>query len=141
MTDTAPAADERLQAMLADYVDGTLTPAERAEVEAALAADPELRAEVEDLRGSMGLLKSLSPAAAPPELGKTVEDTIHRRSAGRFFGRRTLGDRVPFGVLLILGLIALVAIVALLWSSPSGSLKRDRPAPPPPPTERVAPPP
>ena len=44
MTDAAPATDERLQAMLFDYVEGTLSAEERAEVDAALAADPVLRA-------------------------------------------------------------------------------------------------
>ncbi len=73
MTDAAPATDERLQAMLSDYVDGTLTAEERAEVDAALAADPALRAELEEVRDSMKLLKSLPPAAAPADLGRTVE--------------------------------------------------------------------
>lgn len=136
---TEPADDERLAAMLSDYVDGTLAPAERAEVEAALAADPALRAEVEELRASVGALKSLPPTAAPPELGRSVEERINQRSAGRFFGRRTLGDRVPFGVLLIVALIALVAILALLWSSPTGSLKRPPPESTPPPAESLVP--
>ncbi len=110
MTDAAPAADERLQAMLFDYVEGTLSAEERAEVDAALAADPALRAELEEVRDSTKLLKSLPPAAAPTDLGKTVE-----------------------------AIIALVVILGLLWSSPTGSLKRDRPAPPPPPSEPAAP--
>lgn len=139
MTEPAAAPDERLQAMLSDYVDGTLTPAERAEVDAALATDPALRAELDEVRASMKLLKSLPPAAAPADLGKSVEETIHRRSAGRFFGRRTLGDRVPFGVLLILAAIALVIIAGLLWSSPTGSLRRERPAAPPPPSVPLVP--
>ena len=139
MTDAAPATDERLQAMLFDYGEGTLSAEERAEVDAALAADPVLRAELEEVRDSTKLLKSLPPAAAPTDLGKTVEATIARRSAGRFFGRRTLGDRVPFGVLFVIAIIALVVILGLLWSSPTGSLKRDRPAPPPPPSEPAAP--
>ncbi|MEZ4400695.1 MAG: zf-HC2 domain-containing protein [Kofleriaceae bacterium] len=127
MTDsTTASADERLAAMLSDYVDGTLAPAERAEVEAALAADPALQAEVDDLRDGLAVFKALPPTAAPADLGTSVEETIRRRSAGRFFGRRTLGDRVPFGALLIVGGIVLVIIAGLLWSSPSGSLRRER---------------
>ena len=67
-------------------------------------------------------------------MGKAVEDIIHRRSAGRFFGRRAFGDRVPFGVLLVFALAALAVLAYFLWSSPTGSLKRereDRPKPPP----------
>jgi anti-sigma factor RsiW len=132
-------ADERLHAMLADYVDGTLSAADRAEVEAALAADPDLRAEVDDLRGGLGVFRKLDRAPAPPELAKTVEETIHRRSAGRFFARRTLGDRVPFGVLLIVALIALGVIVVLLWGSTTGSLKLEPDPTLPPPPGGVAP--
>lgn len=139
MSEPATRDDDRLYAMLSDYVDGTLTAAERAEVEAALAADPALRAEVDELRASMSLLKSLPPTTAPGDLGKAVEDKIHKRSAGRFFARRTLGDRVPFGVLLVVGLMLLVSLAWVLRSSSSGSLKRERPAPTAPPTERIAP--
>jgi len=140
MTDsTEPSADERLQAMLSDYVDGTLTATDRAEVDAALAADPALRTEVDELRAAMADLRKLDRAPAPPELGKTVEETIYRRSAGRFFARRTLGDRVPFGVLLIVAIIVLGVIVAALHSSTTGSLKRDRALTPPPPPIQVAP--
>jgi hypothetical protein len=86
------------------------------------------------LQATLSALKGLDKAPAPTALGKTVEETIHRRSAGRFFGRRTLGDRVPFGVLLTVALITLLVVVALLWSSPTGSLRMERegPAPPPP---------
>ncbi len=140
MTDSVePSADERLQAMLSDYVDGTLAPADRAEVDAALARDPGLRAEVDELRAAVDDLRKLDRAAAPPELGKAVEDTIHRRSAGRFFARRTLGDRVPFGVLLLVALIALGIIVAALHASTTGSLKREPERTPPPPPGSVAP--
>jgi anti-sigma factor RsiW len=140
MTDSATAsADERLAAMLSDYVDGTLSAAHMAEVEAALLADPALRAEVDELRSSVGVFKSLPPATAPPALTAAVEATIRRRSGGRFFGRRTMGDRVPFGVLLAVALVILIAIVAMLWSSSTGSLKSERAPSAPPPPGGVAP--
>lgn len=137
MTDSEPS--ERLQAMLSDYVDGTLSPADRAEVDAALAADPALRAELDELRtGGLGL-RALGRTPAPPELVTAVEATINRRSAGRFFARRTLGDRVPFGVILILAVIILGFIVVTLYSSTTGSLKRDPDPLKPPPQGQVAP--
>jgi len=126
--------DDRTLAMMSDYLDGTLAPAEREELEARLAVDPALRAELDEMKATVGALKGLGKETAPTKLGPTVEETIHRRSAGRFFGRRTLGDRVPFGVLLIAALVALVALGFLLWSSTTGSLKVERKdtAPPPP---------
>ena len=70
---------------------------------------------------------------APEKFAEHVEDTIARRSAGRFFGRKTLGDRVPFGWLLVVALIVLIAVSAVLWSSSTGSLRyhRDRGTTPP----------
>lgn len=131
---TTDAEAERLEAMLSDYVEGTLSLAERQELERHLAADPALREQLEETRAAQQALRSLNKTPAPEDLGKTVEQLIHRRSAGRFFGRRAFGDRVPFGVLLIVALVALIALAALLWSSSTGSLRlerKDRPAPPP----------
>jgi anti-sigma factor RsiW len=125
---------ERLEAMLSDYVEGTLSLAERQELERHLAADPALREQLEETREAQKALKSLNKTPAPDDLGKTVEDIIHRRSAGRFFGRRAFGDRIPFGYLLILALALLVAVSVALCSSSTGSLRlerEDRPKPPP----------
>lgn len=127
-----PAESERIEAMLYDYVEGTLSLEERKEVEAHLAKHPELREELEQMREDQKKLKSLNKTPAPQELGQKVEEIIHKRSAGRFFGRRAFGDRVPFGVLLVVALVVLVVIAVLLWSSSTGSLKlerKDTPAP------------
>ena len=120
------AETERIEAMLSDYVEGTLSLAERKEVEAHLAAHPELKDELEQMREDQKKLKSLNKTPAPEELGQKVEEIIHRRSQGRFFARRTFGDRVPFGVILIVALVALIAIALLLWSSSTGSLRLER---------------
>ena len=58
--------------------------------------------------------------------GAKLEQTIHTRSAGRFFGRRTFGDRVPFSALLVVAVIGLLVIGYVLWSSQTGSLKMDK---------------
>src|SRR5688572_15981806 len=118
--------DDELDAKLFDYHEGKLSPAERAEVERLLAErgepiepppddDEKYRSGLETLRAAK--------AAAPATFTTDVTDTIRRRSAGRFFGRRTLGDRVPFGVLLVIALVVAVAVAAVLWTSSTGSLK------------------
>lgn len=124
---------ERLEAMLSDYVEGTLSLEERRELEAKLAEDPALREQLEETREAQRALRSLNKTPAPEDLGKSVEEIIHRRSAGRFFGRRAFGDRVPFGVLMIVALILFAVLGYLLWSSSTGSLRVDPPAPPAPP--------
>lgn len=133
-TDQSEAERERLEAMLSDYVEGTLSLAERQELERHLAADPALREQLEETREAQKALRGMNKTPAPDDLGKTVEEIIHRRSAGRFFGRRAFGDRVPFGYLAIVALIAAIAVALLLRCSSTGSLRRDRkdtPKPPP----------
>jgi hypothetical protein len=123
--------DDELDAKLFDYHEGKLSPAERAEVERILAErgepiDPPTEGDAgtagDDYRSGLLSLRA-AKAAAPPTFTADVTETIHRRSAGRFFGRRTFGDRVPFGVLLVIGLVIALAVAAVLWSSSTGSLK------------------
>jgi anti-sigma factor RsiW len=50
-----------MRILLTGYADGELGPADRARVEAALAADPALRAELEDVRRLKELTRGLGP--------------------------------------------------------------------------------
>ncbi len=122
----AEAEAGRLEAMMSDYVEGTLSLAERKQLEARLEQDPALREQLEEIRAAQAALKRLNKTPAPEELSKNVEEIIRRRSDGRFFGRRAFGDRVPFGVILIVALVALLALAILLWSSSTGSLRLER---------------
>lgn len=135
---TAEAADDDVEipddviAALSDYLDGTLGEAARADVDRKLADDPLWQRAHAELQETRRAVSTLRKARAPETFDQNVTSTIHKRSAGRFFGRRTLGDRVPFGVLLVLALAALVAIAIVLRSSQTGSLKpnpKDRPPP------------
>jgi len=120
---------EEIEALLSEYVEGTLPVADTERVAAHLAGCAGCRSAEADERAIRAQLGSLRPQAAPAELREQVTDTIHRRSAGRFFARRTLGDRVPLGLLLVVALAMLLTIVAALWASATGSL-RDPPSRP-----------
>lgn len=61
--------------------------------------------------------------SAPQTFATGVEDSIRRRSAGRFFGRKAFGDRVPFEVLAIIVLAIGLALFFLIRSSRTGSLR------------------
>lgn len=69
--------------------------------------------------------------SAPHTFADEVEDTIRRRSAGRFFGRKAFGDRVPFEVLAIVVLVIGLAVFFLIRSSQTGSLRYDNQPDPP----------
>jgi anti-sigma factor RsiW len=101
-----------------EYYEGALPAPRRAEVEAHLVACARCRAEYERFREAVSQLALLGRAQAPRDFDDRVADTIHRRSAGRFFGRRAFGDRVPFELLAALALVALIAIYLLArWRS------------------------
>jgi len=125
--------DDEIIATLSDYLDGVLPGDRVREVEGKLASDPLWKQTHDELRETRDALSGLQRARAPESFAQDVTATIHKRSAGRFFAKRTFGDRIPLGVLLIIGVIALAIIGAILWSSPTGSLKRapdkDAPAP------------
>jgi len=122
---------EAIEARLSDYHDGGLPASERAEIEAHLASCAACRAAYDELVETMAALSGMakSRAAAPAEMPERVAETINRRSAGRFFGRKTLGDRVPFGVLLIIAIVLLGVVAAMLRSSTTGSIRDRQPTP------------
>ena len=120
--------EDAMIATLSDYVEGTLPAGKRAEVEQKIKDDEAWKrthAEMLETR-EVSQISGLLKARAPGDLTEKVTKEIHTRSAGRFFARRTFGDRVPFGALLVVALIAIVVIGYFMWSSQTGSLKIDK---------------
>ena len=115
-------------ATLSDYLDGTLPDGERAAVDNKLATDELWKRAHTELQEARGALSTLKKAHAPPTFTEDVTGAIHKRSAGRFFGKKTFGDRVPFGAILAIALVLLVALAAVLWSSQTGSLRGNKDA-------------
>ncbi len=117
-------------ATLSDYLDGTLPAARKTEVEAKLGSDEAYKrilGELKDMRKPDEISTVLKARVAPAEdFTDKVEHEIHTRSAGRFFGRKTFGDRVPFSALLVIAVLGLAVIGYVLWSSQTGSLKMDK---------------
>ena len=123
MTQTETEVDDAIIVALSDYLDGTLPAEQKQDVEAKIANDPVWKAAHDDMVGTRNAISGLQKVRAPESFAQDVTNTIHKRSAGRLFGRKTLGDRVPFGVLLAIALVGLGIIAYVLWSSPTGSLK------------------
>jgi len=116
--------DDEIIAAISDYLDGALPPDRRAEVERKVEREPDWKRAHAELSTTREALSGLQKARAPGSFDQEVTGAIHRRSAGRFFGRRTLGDRVPFGVLLVIALAILIPVAYVMWSSMTGSLRR-----------------
>jgi anti-sigma factor RsiW len=116
-------------AKLSDYLDGALPADERAEVDRKLADDELWRRAHADLVGTREALSGLQRARAPATFAQDVTQTIHQRSAGRLFARRTAGDHVPLMALVVVVVLGMLVIGFLMWSSTTGSL-RDAPSAP-----------
>ena len=108
---------------VSDYLDGTLAAPEKAAVASKIAGDPEYKRVHAEMVETRNALSGLQKARLPPSFAADVTSTIHKRSAGRFFARRTFGDRVPFSALLVVAVLGLCVIAYFLWASETGSLK------------------
>jgi anti-sigma factor RsiW len=117
--------EETILDKVSDYLDGTLAAGERPDVATKIADDPEWKRVHDELVETRKALSGMQKARAPSTFAAEVTSSIHKRSAGRFFARRTFGDRVPFGALLVVAVILFAVVGYMMWSSQTGSLKVD----------------
>jgi hypothetical protein len=110
------------EAEFSDYYEGTLSAERKAALEAHLEKDAECREDYERFREAMSALSGLKKTRAPREMSERVAETIYRRSAGRFFGRKAFGDRVPYELLAGVGLLLLVTLYLILRFSATGTV-------------------
>ncbi|MCP4449307.1 MAG: hypothetical protein GY811_28835 [Myxococcales bacterium] len=124
----AETGDESLDAnveLFSEYYEGNLAPKEAAELEALLASDEKARQDFADFEKTMEMLSGMHKMSAPMDFDKRVEDTIRRRSGGRFFGKRAFGERIPYEALAILVMIIAGIVYWMGRSSATGSHKLD----------------
>ena len=117
-------AEDVIIVEVSDYLNGALARADKDRVTAKISNDPEYKRVHDEMVETRKALSGLQKARLPASFAQDVTSTIHKRSAGRFFARRTFGDRVPFSALLVLAVLGLCVIAYLLWASETGSLKR-----------------
>ncbi|MFT3694610.1 MAG: hypothetical protein QM831_15785 [Kofleriaceae bacterium] len=107
---------------ISDYLDGALPAAQKDVVAKKIETDPEYKRVHDELVETRNALSGMQKARA----GFTAQDvtsTIHKRSAGRFFARRTFGDRVPFSAIFVVAVIGLLVLAYFMWASETGELK------------------
>ena len=133
MTASETDPHQQIEADFSEYWEKTLPPARLKEIEDHLASCERCRAELEKFREAMNALSGLHKMAAPPDMTERVASTINRRSAGRFFGRKAFGERIPYEVLAVFALAICVAVVLLIRWSATGAIHeplRKQEAPP-----------
>ena len=116
--------DEESMGAISDFLDGSLAGPRRDEVAAKISVDPMWKATHDEMVEARKFLSGMQKARAPSTFATDVTSTIHKRSAGRFFRRRTVGDKMPFGVFVVIAVAGLAVMSYLMWASETGSLKR-----------------
>jgi anti-sigma factor RsiW len=118
---TAPDTHQRTNEAFSAYIDGEISPEERARVDEHLATCIQCRVSLERFRRTVGGLGALK-RAAPGDFLAGVQAQINRRSRGRFFGKRfLLFGRIPFEWLSLAMIVAmLLYYIVVLQTSPTG---------------------
>lgn len=114
---------ETIEAEFSDYRDGLLAPAQRDKVDAHLKACDQCRLAYDEFDQTVSALSGLHRMPAPQNFDAELTDTIRRRSAGRFFGRKAFGDRIPFEWLAIAALVLGLVVYLVIRSSDTGTLR------------------
>lgn len=104
--------NDELTAQLSAYLDDALDPAERTAVESQLAASPEARAVLDELRQVKSLVSDLPRAGAPDDLVEALSEHIERQALlGEAEPLRVPVERRPWQVGKLLATAAVFAIV------------------------------
>ncbi len=115
--------DDAVIALFSEYYEGGLGAEKEAEFKARLESQPEFAKAYGDFEKTMELLSGMHKMSAPIDFDKKVEGTIHRRSGGRFFGRKAFGDRIPFELLAVVVLLLAGLLYWMGRTSDSGGHK------------------
>jgi hypothetical protein len=109
--------------LFSEYYEGSLAPEKAAEIEALIAGDEKYKKAYADFETTMEMLSGMHKMSAPMDFDKKVEGTIHRRSGGRFFGKRAFGERIPYELLAIVVMLLAGLVYWMGRNSATGSHK------------------
>jgi anti-sigma factor RsiW len=107
---------EEAKDLFSDYLDGELDAERAAALQEHLQGCDVCRAELERLRQTVRSLSGLHTLPPPAEFVSRVEQTIRRRSRGRFFAPEGVLSRFPFEW-ISLAVILFVALAIYLFSA------------------------
>ena len=108
--------DEKYRELLAGYVDGELTPDERAAFEAELAKDPSLKAELEEFQRLKEVTNGMHYADIPDDVWQTYWQSVYRKT------ERGLGWILMSAGAIILLCFSLFEAFSNLFANPDAPL-------------------
>jgi len=116
--------------LFGDAIEGTLDAAQKNGFEAALAADPELREELEAYRAVIGGAARLATQddEAAPDLLHGVQSRLRKRSRGRFYRDRFAEQARPRSVVPVLAGILVALMLAAGWVATQSFIVIEGPA-------------
>jgi hypothetical protein len=117
--------DDATLELFSDYSEGKLGPQESSDLEKRFEAEPQLKKAYDEFLEAGTALSQMHKMSAPQDFEKSVEDSIRERSAGRFFGRRAFGDRIPYELLAVILLLLALGLYWLGRSSGTGGYRID----------------
>lgn len=106
-----------------EYYEGSLPAETQAEIGKLIAEDPKYEKAYEEFEKTMELLSGMHKMSAPMDFDKKVEETIHKRSGGRFFGRKAFGERIPYELLAVILMLLAAAVYWMERTSGTGGHK------------------
>ena len=121
---------EHVDDLFSGHAENSLSQAEQDRLTAHLAGCQRCRDEFAAFQDTLGALSGLESVRAPDGFRSRLERKIEHRSAGRFFGRKTLAERLPFFALAIIALVLAIVVTALVKTSDTGSSDLPRPSDP-----------
>ena len=116
-------AREKVDELLSAYIDGALSPRERARLEARLAQDADLRARLESLQQTVALVRGMPPVRAPRNF--LLTPAMARQPAPV---ARRLAPALTFAT-AISGLLCVILLVGNLITAGPGGMGTAAPAP------------
>lgn len=109
--------------LFSDHYEDNLPADVRAKVDERLRVDGDFAKAYASFSATMEALSGMHKMSAPVDFGDRVEDTIHRRSGGRFFGRKAFGERIPYEILAVVVMLIAALVYWVGRSSSTGSHK------------------
>jgi predicted anti-sigma-YlaC factor YlaD len=109
--------------LFTEFQEGDLVTEKQIEVQEHLESCAECRAEFEAFQLTVRSLSRLQRLKTPPEFVGKVQQRIHRRSRGRFFGHERLLLRIPFEWISFVIIILLLAMYLMMLQTQVKELK------------------